>query len=235
MKMFDISFKWFLPVFLFLSGIAFSQPVVPVNEFGLKVVNSKSLYLAQVAVNVENTLLNLEGLAPNLRKDVKYATTDNVTKQVLYSTPGVFLRKPAAEALKKIAEELALNGIGLVVYDAYRPYSITKKIWEFVLDEDFAASPKTGSRHNRGCAIDIGLYDIVSGELLEMPTVFDDFTEKASHKYMKISPQQRINRALLRTVMEKHGFKALESEWWHYDYSSWQSFDLMDISFEDLK
>lgn len=235
MKMFDISFKWFLPVFLFLSGIAFSQPVVPVNEFGLKVVNSKSLYLAQVAVNVENTLLNLEGLAPNLRKDVKYATTDNVTKQVLYSTPGVFLRKPAAEALKKIAEELALNGIGLVVYDAYRPYSITKKIWEFVLDEDFAASPKTGSRHNRGCAIDIGLYDIVSGELLEMPTVFDDFTEKASHKYMKISPQQRINRALLRTVMEKHGFKALESEWWHYDYSSWQSFDLMDISFEELK
>ncbi|MCA0388729.1 MAG: M15 family metallopeptidase [Bacteroidetes bacterium] len=235
MKKFDISFKWFLPVFLFLSGIAFSQPEVPVNEFGLKVVNSKSLYLAQVAVNVENTLLNLEGLAPNLRKDVKYATTDNVTKQVLYTTPGVFLRKPAAEALKKIAEELALNGIGLVVYDAYRPYSITKKIWEFVLDEDFAASPKTGSRHNRGCAIDIGLYDIVSGELLEMPTVFDDFTEKASHKYMKISPQQRINRALLRTVMEKHGFKALESEWWHYDYSSWQSFDLMDISFEDLK
>lgn len=235
MKKFVISFKWILPVFLFLSGIAFSQPEVPVNEFGLKVVNSKSLYLAQVTVNVENTLLNLEGLAPNLRKDVKYATTDNVTKQVLYSTPGVFLRKPAAEALKKIAEELALNGIGLVVYDAYRPYSITKKIWEFVLDEDFAASPKTGSRHNRGCAIDIGLYDIVSGELLEMPTVFDDFTEKASHKYMKISPQQRINRALLRTVMEKHGFKALESEWWHYDYSSWQSFDLMDISFEDLK
>ena len=235
MKKFDISFKWFLPVFLFLSGIAFSQPVVPVNEFGLKVVNSKSLYLAQVAVNVENTLLNLEGLAPNLRKDVKYATTDNVTKQVLYTTPGVFLRKPAAEALKKIAEELALNGIGLVVYDAYRPYSITKKIWEFVLDEDFAASPKTGSRHNRGCAIDIGLYDITNGELLDMPTIFDDFSEKASHKYMKISSQQRINRALLRTVMEKHGFKALESEWWHYDYSSWKSFDLMDISFEELK
>ena len=80
MKKFVISFKWILPVFLFLSGIAFSQLEVPVNEFGLKVVNSKSLYLAQVAVNVENTLLNLEGLAPNLRKDVKYATTDNVTK-----------------------------------------------------------------------------------------------------------------------------------------------------------
>lgn len=235
MKRCNISFKWFLPAFLLLSGLAFSQPEVPVNEFGLKVVDSKSLYLAQVSNNVENTLLNLEGFIPNLRKDVKYATTDNVTKEVLYTTPGVFLRKPAAEALKKTAEELALNGIGLVVYDAYRPYSITKKIWEFVLNEDFAASPKTGSRHNRGCAIDIGLYDITNGELLDMPTIFDDFTEKASHKYMKISPQQRINRALLRTVMEKHGFRALESEWWHYDYSSWKSFDLMDISFEDLK
>ena len=235
MKKFNDSFKWLLPLFLFLSGLAYSQPEVPVNEFGLKVVDSKSLYLVQVAGNAENTLLNLEGFVTNLRKDVKYATTDNVTRQVLYSTPGVFLRKPAAEALKKIAEELALNGIGLVVYDAYRPYSITKKIWDFVLNEDFAASPKTGSRHNRGCAIDIGLYDIVSGELLEMPTVFDDFTEKANHKYMKISPQQRINRALLRTVMEKHGFQPLESEWWHYDYSSWKSFDLMDISFEELK
>lgn len=224
-----------IPFLILLTGLLYSQPEIPVNEFGLKVVNSKTLYLAQVAAHHYNELVNLEDLVPNIKKDVKYATTDNVTKQVLYNSAGVFLRKPAALALKKVAETLALNNIGIVIYDAYRPYGITKKIWDFVLDEDFAASPKTGSRHNRGCAIDLGLYDMTNGELLDMPTIFDDFTEKAGHKYEKLSATQRINRALLRTVMEMHGFKALESEWWHYDFSDWQKYDLMDITFEELK
>lgn len=219
---------------ILLSGILSAQPQIPVNEYGLKVVSEISLYHQLVTLDSNNSIVSLEGLIPGLKKDVRYATTDNVTKHVLYETPGVFLRLPAALALKKVAAELALNGIGLVVYDGYRPYSVTKKIWEFVLNEDYAASPKTGSRHNRGCAIDLGLYDLKSGELLEMPTFFDDFTPKAGHPFQDLPLAVRANRALLRGIMEKHGFLVLDSEWWHYDFAGWKNFDLMDIPFEML-
>ncbi len=227
--------KYFFLAFFFLYGALQAQPEIPLNEYGLKVVSDISLYHELVALDSSNALLDLEILIPNLKKDVKYATTDNVTKHILYETPGVFLRLPAAHALRNVAAELALNGIGLVIYDGYRPYAVTKKIWEFVLDEDFAASPKTGSRHNRGCAIDLGLYDLKTGELLEMPTVFDEFTPKAGHGYQELPLSVRANRALLRSVMEKHGFQVLESEWWHYDFRDWKKFDLMDIPFTVLR
>ncbi len=219
-------------LFLVLCFTGFSQVEIPVNEYGLKVVNDIKLYHKLVAADSGQVLTNIESVVPNLKKDIKYATTDNVTAQVLYASPAVFLRQPAAIALKKIADELALNGIGIVVYDAYRPYSITKKIWDAVKDENYAASPNTGSRHNRGCAIDLGLYELKSGELLVMPTVFDDFTEKAHHDYGDFPLDIRTNRALLRTVMQKHGFLPLETEWWHYDFAGWQDFPLMDIPFE---
>lgn len=218
-------------LFFVLCFTGLAQVEIPVNEYGLKVVNDIKLYHKLVAADSGQVLTNLESVVPNLKKDIKYATKENVTGQVLYSSPGVFLRHPAAIALKKIADELALNGIGIVVYDAYRPYSITKKIWDVVKDENYAASPKTGSRHNRGCAIDLGLYDLKSGKLLIMPTVFDDFTEKAHHDYGDIPLDIRTNRALLRAVMQKYGFVPLETEWWHYDFAGWQNFPLMDIPF----
>ncbi len=218
-------------LFLVLCFTGLAQVEIPVNGYGLKVVNDIKLYHKLVAADSGQVLTNLESVVPNLKKDIKYATRENVTGQVLYSSPGVFLRHPAAVALKKIADELALNGIGIVVYDAYRPYSITKKIWDVVKDENYAASPKTGSRHNRGCAIDLGLYDLKSGKLLIMPTLFDDFTEKAHHDYGNIPLDIRTNRALLRAVMQKHGFVPLETEWWHYDFAGWQNFPLMDIPF----
>ncbi len=222
-------------LFLILCFSGFAQVEIPVNEFGLKVVADVKLYHRLVATDSAQILTNLETVVPSVKKDIKYATVDNVTGKVLYASPRVFLRYPAAIALKKIADELALNGIGIVVYDAYRPYSITKKIWDAVRDENYAASPKTGSRHNRGCAIDLGLYDLKTGKLLLMPTVFDDFTVKAHHDFADIPLEIRVNRALLRTVMEKHGFVALETEWWHYDFSGWQNFPLMDIEFEAVQ
>jgi D-alanyl-D-alanine dipeptidase len=222
-------------LFLVLIFTGFAQVEIPVNEYGLKVVNDIKLYHRLVATDSAQILTNLETVVPSVKKDIKYATVDNVTGKVLYTSPRVFLRHPAAIALKKIARELALNGIGIVIYDAYRPYTITKKIWDAVRDENYAASPKTGSRHNRGCAIDLGLYDLKTGKLLLMPTVFDDFTVKAHHDFADIPLEIRVNRALLRTVMEKHGFVALETEWWHYDFSGWQNFPLMDIEFEAVQ
>ncbi len=229
------SFKHLFVAIAFFAGALQAQPEIPLNEYGLNVVSDNSIYHELVSLDSNNAILDLELIIPNLKKDVKYATTDNVTKHVLYETPGVFLRSPAAYALKRVAEELALNGIGLVIYDGYRPYAVTKKIWEFVLDDNFAASPKTGSRHNRGCAVDLGLYDLVSGQLLDMPTVFDDFTPKAGHQYQDLPLSVRANRALLRSAMEKHGFLVYESEWWHYDFKDWKKYDLVDISFELLK
>jgi D-alanyl-D-alanine dipeptidase len=179
-------------------------------------------------------MVDLQKIVPNLKMDIRYATKNNVTKEVLYNTPRAFLRLPAALALQKVAKELELNGLGIVVYDGYRPYAITKKIWEFVLDDNYAASPKTGSRHNRGCAIDLGLYDLKTGEYLEMPTEFDSFNEEAWHKFSDLSLIVRVNRALLRSLMTKYGFDVLESEWWHYDFSTWKNFELMDIPFEEL-
>ncbi len=223
-----------LPLLFFLAVPVCGQHDIPVNEYGLKVVADITLYNKLVSLDSNNAIIDLELIIPQLKKDVKYATSDNVTKHVLYETPGTFLRLPAARALARVAEELALNGIGLVVYDGYRPYGVTKKIWEYVLDENYAASPKTGSRHNRGCAIDLGLYDLKTGELLEMPTIFDDFTTKAGHGFMDIPLNVRANRALLRSVMTKHGFMVLDSEWWHYDFQNWKKFDIIDIPFELL-
>ncbi len=223
-----------LLILSFFSGTVLGQHDIPVNEYGLKVVTDISTYNKLVLLDSNNAIVDLEHTVPHLKKDVKYATTDNVTKHVLYAAPGTFLRLPAARALGKVAEELALNGIGLVVYDGYRPYTVTKKIWEYVLDDNYAASPKTGSRHNRGCAIDLGLYDLKTGKLLDMPTIFDDFTTNAWHDFMDIPLDVRVNRALLRSVMTKHGFMVLESEWWHYDFHDWKNFDIMDIPFELL-
>lgn len=222
-------------LFIVLCFTGFAQVDIPFNEFGLKVVSEVKLYNTIVAADSAQRLTDLETIVPSLQLNIKYATMDNVTGQVLYTSPRVFLRHPAAIALKNVAKELELNGIGLLVYDAYRPYSITKKIWDVVKDENYAASPKTGSRHNRGCAIDLGLYDLKTGKLLVMPTVFDDFTEKAHHDYGDFPLEIRTNRALLRTVMEKHGFVSLSTEWWHYDFSGWQNFPLMDIEFEALQ
>jgi D-alanyl-D-alanine dipeptidase len=230
--------KFFLKTvfLLFISSIfVYAQVQIPVNEFGLKVVNDIKIYNELVAEDSNRTLTDLESMIPSIKKDIKYATVDNVTGKVLYASPRVFLRYPAAVALKKAAEELAANGIGILVYDAYRPYEITKKIWDFVQNEDYAASPKTGSRHNRGCAIDLGLYDLKTGEMVVMPTVFDDFSVKAHHDYNELPLEVRVNRALLRTIMEKNGFLSLSTEWWHYDFSGWQNYSLMDIPFEGLK
>jgi D-alanyl-D-alanine dipeptidase len=230
MKLIRIFF--FSALFIFTT---FAQIEIPVNEFGLKIVTTTALYDSLVKIDSSQKLVDLELIIPNLKKNIIYATKENITKQVLYLSPKVFLRNSAALALQKVSEELSKHGIGIIIYDAYRPYSVTLKLWEAVKDENFAASPKTGSRHNRGCAIDLSLYDLKTGKLLEMPTVFDDFTEKASHKYLDIPTEARINRALLRLVMEKYGFISLESEWWHYDFEGWKNYSLTDIPFEFLK
>ncbi len=179
--------------------------------------------------------MDIEKIIPGIHLDIRYATKNNFTKQQIYQSPMAFVRKPVAEALLKIQVELKNKELALKIYDAYRPYSATVKFYEVYPDKEFVASPKTGSVHNRGCAVDLSLINIKTGKELEMPTPFDDFTEKAAHTYMDLPAKAIENRKLLKDIMTKYGFIQYDSEWWHYSYKEWEDFELMDISFEELK
>ncbi|MDP1678003.1 MAG: M15 family metallopeptidase [Bacteroidota bacterium] len=159
--------------------------------------------------------------------DIRYATKNNFTKKKLYPIAKAKLRRAAAESLASIQKELRSKNLRLKIYDGYRPLAIQWKLWEIVPNEDFVANPKKGSKHNRGAAVDLTIIDSFGNEL-EMPTGYDDFTEKAAHGYMNLSKVAIKNRALLKDVMIRHGFQPITSEWWHYDFHGWEQFDIMD-------
>jgi D-alanyl-D-alanine dipeptidase len=205
---------------------------IPENEYGLEVIDDKDLYLQTVEEDPSKELVDLEEEISGIRLDVRYATEDNFVGEQLYPVAKAVLRKPAAESLSEAQEDLNERGLELEVFDGYRPYSVTERIWEPYQDPDFVADPAEGSRHNRGCAVDVTLVDSASGEELLMPTDYDDFTEKAAHDYGNLSEEAIRNRDLLREVMEGHGFTALETEWWHYDCQDWERFEVMNLPLE---
>ncbi|MBN9383889.1 MAG: serine hydrolase [Chitinophagaceae bacterium] len=204
------------------------------SKYGLKPVSSLSDYRQQVSANPRQAIVPLDKFIPGIRLDIRYATNKNIMHRPVYRTAAAFLRLPAAEALKDIQQELKQQGYGLKIYDGYRPYRVTVEFYEAYHDSNFVASPYTGSRHNRGCAVDLTLVDLRTGKELDMPTPYDDFTEKASATYTHISEQARKNRQRLQDVMLKHGFVIYPSEWWHFDFDGWKSYPVMDLSFEDL-
>jgi len=203
------------------------------NEYGLEIIDDKDIYRQTVVEDPSKELTELQEVIPDLHLDVRYATPDNLVDEQLYPIAKALLRKPAAQALGEVQQDLALRGLGLKVFDAYRPYEVTKKIWEPYKNPDYVADPAKGSRHNRGCAVDLTLVD-KDGEELLMPTGFDEFTEKAGHDYQDLPKEAIRNRELLREVMERHGFVALETEWWHYDCQGWERFELLDLPLTSL-
>jgi D-alanyl-D-alanine dipeptidase len=207
---------------------------IPENEYGLEVVDDKDLYLQTVEEDPSKELVDLEEEISDIRLDVRYATEDNFMGEQLYPVAKAVLRKPAAEFLSEAQEDLKERGLELEVFDGYRPYEVTEKMWEPYQDPDFVADPAEGSRHNRGCAVDVTLVDSANGEELVMPTGYDDFTEKAAHDYGDLPEEAIRNRDLLREVMEGHGFAALETEWWHYDCQDWERFEVMDLPLESV-
>lgn len=206
------------------------------NEYGLPIVRTKSNYSLTLKENKDKRMVPLSAYITALVTEWKYATNSNFTKQVLYQNPVAYMRLEAALALQKINEELKYKGLGLKIFDAYRPYSVTKKMWEVVPDENYAANPAKGSGHNRGAAVDLTLYELSTGKELAMPTPFDDFTVKAHHDYMQLDSIVLTNRQTLKNVMVKHGFVPLQTEWWHYYLpKAAERFELMDISFRKMK
>jgi len=185
----------------------------------------------------EADLVELTTLDKTVKLDIRYARTDNFVNRIVYGEPRAFLQKPAARALLRVHKKLKKQNLGIVVFDGYRPWSVTKFFWEVTPEEKrkFVANPKTGSKHNRGCAVDLSMFDLRTGELVEMPTDFDDFTEKASPDYAGANPEAKKNRDLLRALMETEGFAVNANEWWHFDYKDWEKYAIYDIDFSEIK
>ncbi|WP_158559165.1 M15 family metallopeptidase [Deminuibacter soli] len=200
------------------------------------VVNSYSAYSAAAAADSNQLMVNLVNYISPLITDWKYATDSNFTHTVLYTNPAAFARLPAARALQQVQAALTKKGLSLKFYDAYRPYAVTQQMWAVVPDDRYAANPAKGSGHNRGAAFDVSIVELSTGRELPMPTPFDDFTEKAHHDYMQLPANVLANRQLLKTVMEKYGFTALSTEWWHYSLPNAAArFPLLNLSFDDLR
>lgn len=178
-------------------------------------------------------LVELIRLDPTLRLDIRYATANNFLGRPVYTEARAFLQRPAALALLRVNRKLRRKGYGLAIFDGYRPWSVTKIFWDATPEDKraFVADPRKGSRHNRGCAVDLTLFDLKTGREVAMPSDFDDFSERAHPDYQGGTPQARRNRDLLRAAMEAEGFTVYENEWWHFDYKDWKSYAIMNISF----
>ncbi len=204
------------------------------NEYGLFVVDDIKTYISLAEKDSNKLLVDIKEYIPEIALDIRYATDNNFTREAVYNIPKAYTRLPVAKALKKMQNELKKENLGLKIYDAYRPYSVTVKFFKKAKDKNFVASPKKGSRHNRGCAIDLTIIDLKTGKEIEMPTGYDDFTERAAHNFNDISTNAFKNREKLKRIMTENGFKIFATEWWHYDFKGWENYELLDISFEDL-
>jgi D-alanyl-D-alanine dipeptidase len=192
---------------------------------------------ARLKADDPKRLIELVTLDPAIKLDMRYATANNFTGRVLYDEARAFLAAPAAQAVARASKAAQADGFGLTIYDAYRPWRITKKLWDATPvgpKKEYVANPKRGSKHNRGCAVDLTLHDLRTGQLVEMPTEFDDFSEKANRDYMGATPAALTNRARLQRYLEAEGFVGLSNEWWHFDFTGWEQFPVMDIPFNKV-
>jgi len=181
-------------------------------------------------------LVELVTLDPTIRLDIRYATADNFTGRAVYGQARAFLQRPAAEALARASARLREQGYGVLVFDGYRPWRVTKLFWDLTPADkkEFVADPSKGSRHNRGCAVDLSLYDLATGREVEMPGEYDEMSERSHPDYAGGPPEARARRDALRAAMEAEGFQVYDVEWWHYDYQDWKLYPILDVPFERL-
>lgn len=211
--------RFALPLICFiLFSSAFSQNAPPKED------NKREAHLVEL-ITLDSTI----------KLDIRYATDNNFVGRAVYPEARAFLQKPAAKGLLGVHKKLKKRGLGLLIFDGYRPWAITKLFWE-VTPEDkrkFVANPEKGSKHNRGCAVDLTIYDLKTGKPVPMPSGYDEFTERASPDYTGGTDEERTNRDLLRKLMEDKGFTVNANEWWHFDYKNWKDYAIYDISFAD--
>ena len=182
-------------------------------------------------------LVDLTKLDDRIRLDIRYATPNNFLGTPVYTSARAFLQRPAADALLRAHRDLLKQGYGLLIFDGYRPWYVTRIFWDATPPDkhEFVADPAKGSRHNRGCAVDLSIYDSRTGREIEMPGVYDEMSKRSYPNYRGGTDEQRQHRDLLRHAMEKQGFKVNQSEWWHFDYHDWRHYAIQNIPFEAIR
>lgn len=182
-------------------------------------------------------LVELTKLDPTIKLDIRYATKNNFLAKAVYKQPRAFLQRPAAEALVRVNQNLRKLGYGLVVFDGYRPWSVTRAFWDATPPDKkiFVADPSKGSRHNRGCAVDLSLFDLKTAAAVKMPSEYDEMTERAHINYACGTPETTKLRDVLRAAMAAEGFAVYEPEWWHYDYKDWKEYPIMNVKFSEIR
>jgi len=224
----------FVSFFLLLNSMVYAQNL-PVSAYGMTYINNIELYKKSIINHPEKKMVPI-GKIRGLALDLRYATPDNFTHKILYpaGTATSFLRKRVYQALDSVAMELFRQGITLVIFDAYRPYSVTVELWERIKDDRYAANPAKGSGHNRGIAVDLTLADANTHQLLPMPTGFDNFSDSARQDFSGTDAMRKANRELLKSTMVKYGFIPLSTEWWHFSWPATQDYEVLDLPFQQL-
>ncbi|MGH7481318.1 MAG: M15 family metallopeptidase, partial [Longimicrobiales bacterium] len=209
-------------------------PVRPVEE--LRQVALAATPPVETGDFREPELVEITTLDPTIELDIRYAGTNNFMGAVFYAEPRAFLQRPAAEALVRAHRGLREHGYGLLIHDAYRPWYVTKMFWDATPAEQklFVANPADGSRHNRGAAVDLTLYELETGLPVEMVSGYDEFSPRAFPRYPGETGLQRWHRELLRDAMEAEGFDVYEWEWWHFDYGEWRSYPILNLTFDEI-
>jgi len=236
-----ISFIKIISLSLFITFAACSSaeffhisPVRPVDELIAEALTASPPI--EIGEFRQAELVELIKLDSTIRLDIGYATNNNFLNTPLYSQARAFLQRPAAEAVVRVNKKLLLKGYGLQIHDAYRPWYITKVFWDATPVDlhDFVADPSKGSKHNRGCAVDLTLFDLNTAKAVVMPSLYDEMSERAYANYNGGTVEQRKLRYLLRTEMESEGFTVYEFEWWHFDYKDWKSYTVQNVRFEEI-
>src|SRR5208283_670931 len=194
------------------------QPVRPVPELRAEALKAQPPVEQGDFSNPD--LVELIRLDPTLKLDIHYASSNNFLSTPVYAEAKALMQQPAAEAVVRVNRKLHEQGLGLLIFDGYRPWYVTKMFWEATAEKEhpYLADPAGGSRHNRGCAVDLTIYDLKTGQPISMPSSYDEFSDSAHADYPGGTAEQRAHRELVRTAMEAEGFTVYPNEWWHFDY-----------------
>ena len=228
-------------VLLVLLQLGFAQeasfritPLRPVEELRAEALKRQPPH--EQGAFFKPDLVELVKLDPTIKLDIRYATSNNFLGTPVYTQARAFLQRPAAEGFLLAHRELKAQGYGLIIHDGDGPWYVTKIFWDATPDDKkiFVADPAEGSKHNRGCAVDLSLYDLKTGKELKMPSGYDEMTDRAFAEYAGGAPDETARRALLRQAMEKQGFQVNPKEWWHFDYKDWKQYPILNVKFEEL-
>jgi D-alanyl-D-alanine dipeptidase len=215
-------------------GVFHVHPLKPVPELRRDALATQPP--AESGDFLKPDLVELVKLDPTIKLDIRYATTRNFLSSPMYQEARAFMQRPAAEAVVRTSQKLHTMGFGLMIHDAYRPWYVTKMFWDAVPDPDhiFVADPSQGSRHNRGCAVDLTVYDVKTGRAVPMVSTYDEMTDRVYPFYPGGTSLERWDRALLRHAMEDEGFTVYDDEWWHFDYKDWRRYPILNVPYEQI-